>query len=109
MVEIIRPSRSELYEALESVLDPHVPVSLRAMGMLQDATCDDEGRVQVKLCIPCMACPAISKIEADIQEAIGALEGVISIDIDQGWDTSWDRDSVSPDAREIMRRAGILL
>lgn len=109
MVEVKRPSRAELFAALEAVLDPHVPVSLRAMGMLQDATCDAHGNVRIKLCMPCMACPATSKIEDDIQHAVGALPGVVSIDVDLGWETRWDRDSVAPHAREIMRRAGILI
>jgi len=109
VVEIKRPTRDELYAALESVLDPHVPVSLRAMGMLRDVSCDAHGTVQIKLCMPCMACPATSKIEDDIRAAVGVLPGVVSIEVDQGWDTPWERDSVAPHARDLMRRAGILL
>ena len=43
------PSREDVVEALEAVHDPHVPVSLRRMGMLRDIEIADDGSVIVQV------------------------------------------------------------
>ena len=53
----ILPSKEDVVEALEAVHDPHVPVSLRRMGMLREIDIADDGVVTVQVCIPCMGCP----------------------------------------------------
>ena len=47
----ILPSKEDVVEALEAVHDPHVPVSLRRMGMLREIDIADDGVVTVQVCI----------------------------------------------------------
>lgn len=102
-------TRDEVIEALECVHDAHVPVSLRRMGMLGDVTVDSDGRVTVEMCLPCMACPAISLLSARIQETLEERDGVTSVDVTPGWHLRWERDSVEVEARALMRSHGIQL
>ncbi|MGH3098782.1 MAG: metal-sulfur cluster assembly factor [Streptosporangiales bacterium] len=95
--------------ALEDVHDAHVPVSLRRMGMLDDVRVDSDGGVEVRICIPCMACPAASFLSSRIEDVLLALDGVTRVDVDEGWHLSWDRDSVDAEARSLMRTNGIQL
>lgn len=95
-------------EALENVHDPHVPVSLRRMGMLSGVEVTG-GHVDVEVCIPCMACPAADFITDQVREQVLAIEGVTSVDVTPGFHLYWDRESVDPRARELMRTAGIQL
>ena len=102
-------TRDEAIEALECVHDAHVPVSLRRMGMLGDVTVDTEGRVEVQMCLPCMACPAISHLSTRIEQALEGRDGVTSVAVTPAWHLQWERDSVDPDARALMRAHGIQL
>ena len=46
------PSKEDIVEALEAVHDPHVPVSLRRMGMLRDIEIDADGDVRFRCASP---------------------------------------------------------
>lgn len=92
--------------ALEDVHDPHVPVSLRAMGMLSEVRVDD-GSVDVQVCVPCAACPAMSALDERIRERLAALEGVRDVTITMGPHLYWDRATVDPQARSFLREFGI--
>lgn len=101
-------TQAQVVEALEDVHDPHVPVSLRKMGMLAGVEVAGE-HVWVEVCIPCMACPASEHITDQVRDRVLALDGVSSVDVTPGFHLYWDRESVDPQARELMRNAGIQL
>ena len=54
------PSKEDIMQALEAVHDPHVPVSLRRMGMLREINITQDGIVNVQVCIPCICYVKIS-------------------------------------------------
>jgi metal-sulfur cluster biosynthetic enzyme len=93
--------------ALESVDDPHVPVSLRRMGMVAGVEVRSGGHVRVRVRIPCLACPGLAMIRDGIRDAAAALPGVTSVEVVEAWDEPWDRGMVEDRTRELMRRNGI--
>lgn len=100
-------TREQVIEALESVYDPHVPVSLRRMGMVRDIEIGPDGVVSVAVCIPCMACPGTAMIREGIQQAVGTLDGVNEVRVLEGWHLPWSREMIEPEVRELMRINGI--
>lgn len=109
MVSAAAPVLTEaaIRAALESVNDPHVPVSLRRMGMLREIDIEAGGVVRVQLCIPCLGCPGIGMLRDNIEQAVGALAGVSRVVIDEGFHLRWSRDMVEPETRALMRDNGI--
>lgn len=100
---------SLIWEALEGVDDPHIPISLRRMGMLRDVAIDDRGVVSVSLAIPCLGCPAVSMLQEEIRAAVIALDGVSDVVVEPGWHRVWNRDMLDPQAQSFMRSYGIQL
>lgn len=101
------PSREDVIEALEAVHDPHVPVSLRRMGMLREIEVGDDGTVRVQVCIPCMGCPGAGMLRESVREAVEKLPGVTKVVVEEGWHLPWSRDMIDPDVQEMMRANGI--
>ncbi len=101
------PTPEQIQDALEGVHDPHVPVSLRRMGMVREVAVDAAGRVQVDLCIPCMACPGVGMLHERIRDAVMRLDGVTEVTVGNGWHLKWSRDMIEPEVRELMRANGI--
>jgi len=101
------PTKDELIAELEAVKDPHVPASLRRMGMLREVEVDRTGAVRVSVCIPCMACPGAGMIEDDIQRALMKVPGVREVVVDLGWHLPWSPDMVEPEVKHLMRANGI--
>lgn len=95
--------------ALEGVHDPHVPVSLRAMGMLGDVSVADDGRVLVQVRLPCLACPGTTMIRERVVEEVCAVGGVTSCEVDIDGSLMWDAADVDEPARRLMQTHGIQL
>lgn len=101
------PSREQVVAALEAVHDPHVPVSLRRMGMLREIDISADGVVSVQVCIPCMACPGAGMLREGINNAVMALDGVTRVVVEEGWHLPWSRDMIEPEVQDMMRVNGI--
>ena len=101
------PSKEDIMQALESVHDPHVPVSLRRMGMLREINITQDGIVNVQVCIPCMGCPGVGMLRENIREAVITLSGVTDVIVEEGWHLQWSRDMIEPEVQEMMRVNGI--
>ena len=101
------PSREDVVKALEAVHDPHVPVSLRRMGMLREIEIDADGVVSVQVCIPCMGCPGVGMLRENVREAALSVPGVTRVEVEEGWHLPWSRDMIEPDVQVMMRANGI--
>lgn len=101
------PSKEDVVKALEEVHDPHVPVSLRRMGMLREIDIGDDGVVNVQVCIPCMGCPGVGMLRENVREAVLAVPGVTQVNVEEGWHLPWSRDMIEPEVQDMMRLNGI--
>ena len=101
------PSREDVEKALEAVHDPHVPVSLRRMGMLREIEIGEDGTVTVQVCIPCMGCPGVGMLRENVREAVLAVPGVKQVNVEEGWPLPWSRDMIEPEVQDMMRQNGI--
>lgn len=95
-----------VYDALEGVLDPHMKVSLREMGMLRRVEVGADGRVEVGITFPCIGCPAFEVIQADIKRAVSELEDVGAVRVKVDWEARWRREDMAESARERARTHG---
>lgn len=100
-------TEQEIREALSSVNDPHIPVSIERMGMLRGIEISADGLVSIELGIPCLACPGVSMLKQSIVDALTNLRGVTGVRVDEGWHHDWSTQSIEPLARQQMRRFGI--
>ena len=96
----------ELWATLDTVPDPHIPVSLVEMAMIYDIDAGD-GDVTVTMTFPCMGCPAYDMIKDDVRAALRTVRGVSDVDIEVTWDPVWSKDMLTDNAREELRDAGI--
>ena len=103
----VLPSKEDIMQALEAVHDPHVPVSLRRMGMLREINITQDGIVNVQVCIPCMGCPGVGMLRENIREAVITLPGVTDVIVEEGWHLQWSRDMIEPEVQDMMRVNGI--
>ena len=101
------PSKEDIMQALEAVHDPHVPVSLRRMGMLREINITQDGIVNVQICIPCLGCPGVGMLRENIRDAVITLPGVTDVIVEEGWHLQWSRDMIEPEVQDMMRVTGI--
>ena len=56
-----------------------------------------------------MGCPAMEFIEEDIREALLSDPDIDAVDIEVVWDPVWTKNRIRADARETMRRLGVVV
>ena len=96
----------ELWAALDTVPDPHIPVSLVEMAMIYDVEVD-AGYMTVTMTYPCMGCPAYDFIQDDVRGCLRVIDGVEDVTVNVTWDPVWSKDMLTDDARRELRDAGI--
>jgi metal-sulfur cluster biosynthetic enzyme len=100
---------ARLWDALRHVDDPEIPVSVVGMGLIVSLAFDpDARRAELQITFTSMGCPAMEFIEEDIRDALLEDPDVDEVEIEVVWDPVWTKDRLREDARETMRRLGIL-
>ncbi|MBR5951149.1 MAG: Mrp/NBP35 family ATP-binding protein [Actinomycetaceae bacterium] len=74
----------EVYKALTSVIDPEIQRPITDLDMVDEVRVDDGGKVFVRILLTIAGCPLKNKIEADTRAAVGALDGVTSVEVEMG-------------------------
>jgi metal-sulfur cluster biosynthetic enzyme len=98
-----------LWAALREVEDPEIPISVVGMGLIVSlAYRQDERAVDIELTFTAMGCPAMDFIQDDIRERLLEEPDVDEVRIEIVWDPVWTRARIRDDARETMRRLGIV-
>ena len=100
---------ARLWDALRRVEDPEIPVSVVGMGLIVSLAFESEQRrADLQITFTSMGCPAMEFIEEDIRDALLEDPDVDAVEIEVVWDPVWTKDRLRDDARQTMRRLGIL-
>lgn len=99
-------TRDEIFEILDTVKDPEVPVlSVVELGIVRDARVAG-GVVTVTLTPTYSGCPAMRVIEDDITAALTA-RGLGPVRIETVYAPAWTTDWLSDDAKRKLEAYGI--
>ena len=99
-------TREEVFDILQGVPDPEVPViSVVELGVVRDVEITPDA-VCVTMTPTYSGCPALREMEADIRSALQA-RGVERVEVRTVLSPAWTTDWIGPEAREKLRRYGI--
>jgi ring-1,2-phenylacetyl-CoA epoxidase subunit PaaD len=96
---------SELYDILNAVSDPEIPVlSIVQMGVVRAARVGEQG-VDVMITPTYSGCPAMDVIGDDIRKALkdAGYESKVKLVLSPAWTTDW----ITTDGREALEKYGI--
>ena len=101
---------TRIWEALRHVEDPEIPVSVLGLGLVISVAYRPDNRTAaLQITFTAMGCPATDFIQDDIREALLADPEIDAVEIEVVWDPVWTKDRIRADAREAMRRLGIVV
>lgn len=96
---------AELYDILNAVSDPEIPVlSIVQMGVVRAARIAEHG-VEVTITPTYSGCPAMDVIGDDIQKALKdkGYESTVRLVLSPAWTTDW----ITSEGREALEKYGI--
>jgi ring-1,2-phenylacetyl-CoA epoxidase subunit PaaD len=105
MIEQLQHIDKKIFEILDSVSDPEIPVlSIMEMGVVRSAKIVD-GVVEVIITPTYSGCPAMDVIGEDIKSAFqkAGLEAKVELVLSPAWTTDW----ITPKGRQALEKYGI--
>lgn len=109
-----------IYELLEDVKDPEIPVlSVRDLGILRDVKISEDGEVTVVITPTYSGCPAMDTIEREVKEKLLSedINAEVITKISPAWTTDWMTEAgrqkleeygIAPPAESTADKASIL-
>ncbi|MDX1687032.1 MAG: 1,2-phenylacetyl-CoA epoxidase subunit PaaD [Candidatus Promineifilaceae bacterium] len=95
-----------VWQALEEVKDPEIPVvSVVEMGIVRDVAVDD-GRVAVKMTPTFSGCPALHVMEREIEQKVWEL-GAEAVEVETVLYPPWTTDWITDEARQKLKEFGL--
>ncbi len=102
---LIKPSSTDhpLYESLvdacKSVYDPEIPVNIFDLGLIYTINISEAGEVSVIMTLTAPGCPVAGEMPGWVADAISAVPGVQSVDVEMTFEPMWGMDMMSDEAR----------
>ena len=97
-------AEAAVWEALEDIPDPEIPViSLVDLGVIRSVDVH-EGKVRIEFTPTFLGCPALGVMKRAMEEKVAELGA--SPDVQVIADDSWSTDRITPAGREKLREAG---
>ena len=102
---MIQPSDTEhplfdgVVEACRTVYDPEIPVNIYDLGLIYTIRITDEGDVKILMTLTAPGCPVAGEMPEWVQNAVEAVGGVRSVDVEMTFDPQWGMDMMSEEAR----------
>jgi FeS assembly SUF system protein len=91
--------RPKLVQALRSVYDPEIPVSIYDLGLIYRLEVDARGAVSVDLTLTAPGCPVADMVLEEAHSKLQAVPGVASVQTRLVWDPPWDPELLSDAVR----------
>jgi len=89
----------KVMEVLRTCFDPEIPVNIYDLGLIYDVAVDDDARVSVKMTLTAPSCPVAGSLPGEVEQKVGAVEGVSAAAVELVWEPPWDPGRMSEAAK----------
>jgi len=94
-------TREIVYDALQSVYDPEIPVSVVDLGLVYDVKIIDDW-VGVKMTLTTPGCGMANQIANMVKQRVAEIPGVGESDVRIVWEPAWNPTMIRPEARKKL-------
>lgn len=90
----------QVWQALESVYDPEIPVNLRSLGLIYKVDINQErGEVAIDMTLTAPGCGMGPVLVGDVEYRVAMVPNVRSVNVELVFDPPWSRDMMSEEAQ----------
>jgi FeS assembly SUF system protein len=99
--EIARLS-DDIIAALKTVYDPEIPSDIYELGLIYRVDIEDDRTVKIVMTLTAPGCPVAGEMPGWVENAVGAVEGVMGVDVEMTFDPPWSADRMSEEAQVAL-------
>ncbi len=102
--EIIRIEQ-DIVLTLKNIYDPEIPVNVYDLGLIYEIDVEPDGTANIRMTLTAPNCPMADQLLEEINENVGKVKGVSSVNVVLTFDPPWDRSMMS---EETLLDLGLL-
>jgi len=88
-----------IVEALGTVYDPEIPVSIWELGLVYNIDIDNKNNVLITMTLTTPNCPEAETIPDRVAEAVSKCENIGDVKVEIVWEPAWTQDNMSEAAK----------
>jgi FeS assembly SUF system protein len=90
---------NEIAAALKTVFDPEIPCDIYELGLIYKVEIGEDRLVKIEMTLTAPGCPVASELIRSVETAVGAVGGVLGVNVSMVFDPPWDQGRMSDEAR----------
>lgn len=92
--------KTQIYQALETVYDPEIPVNLLSLGLIYEVAIDQGlQQVQINMTLTAPGCGMGPVLVGDVEHRVGMVPNVQQVKVNLVFDPPWSREMMSEEAQ----------
>lgn len=91
--------KQKVYEVLQTIFDPEIPVNIYELGLIYEVNVLPINNVQIVMTLTSPACPAAQSLPIEVDQKVRQLEGVNDVHVAVTWTPPWDKSMMSEAAQ----------
>ncbi|MEM9290374.1 MAG: SUF system Fe-S cluster assembly protein [Acidobacteriota bacterium] len=88
-----------IVEALKTIYDPEIPVSIYELGLIYDIDVRGDHTVGIRMTLTSPACPVAGSLPGEVEMKVAGVDGVDACEVDLVWDPEWNPEMMSEAAQ----------
>ncbi|SDC77354.1 iron-sulfur cluster assembly protein [Williamwhitmania taraxaci] len=88
----------DIVQVLKNTFDPEIPVNVYDLGLIYEINVDEKRKVEVIMTLTAPNCPMADQMLMEINEKVGAVNGVTDVVMNLTFDPPWDKSMMSEEA-----------
>lgn len=102
--EIIRIEQ-DIVLTLKNIYDPEIPVNIYDLGLVYEIDVEPDGTANIRMTLTAPNCPMADQLLEQVNDMVGKVKGVTSVNIILTFDPPWDKSMMS---EETLLDLGLL-
>ncbi len=91
--------KEEVISVLRGIYDPEIPVNIHEMGLIYEVNVDENAKVHIVMTLTSPMCPVAESLPPEVEQKVGAIDGVAAATVEITWDPPWDPEMMSEAAK----------
>ena len=92
----------DIVAALKTVYDPEIPADIYELGLIYRIDIEDDRTVKIVMTLTAPGCPVAGEMPGWVENAVGAVEGVLGVEVSMTFDPPWSADRMSEEAQVAL-------
>lgn len=95
-------TKTEVYDAISTVIDPEVGFNVVEMGLIYDAVIDEVNHVRVTMTLSTQGCPLHQAMMDWVRESVERLEEVSGCVVEVVWEPQWNISMANDNVQQAL-------